>query len=635
MKALRESTPLALGLGVLIGLVMSVANVYLGLFAGMTVSASIPAAVISMGLLKGVLRRGTILENNMVQTVASAGESLAAGIVFTMPALVLTGVWSGFDFWRTTLVAMTGGLLGVLFMVPLRRSMIRDNPDLVFPEGVACAKVLQAGEEGGSGLRAIFSALLLGTGFKVLADGFKLFRSDLETAVAAGPVRTWVGIKASPALLAVGFIIGLPLSLQVFAGGALSWLVAAPLLAAGAGREGAALHAWLDDRVRFLGVGAMVVGGLWSILQIRHGIAAGLRETVSGYRAAAGRQAPPRTDTDLERRWLLLLTAATVLVVFGLYESFTGDAGLSLLATGLMVVCSFFFVAVAAYIVGLVGVSNSPVSGMTICAVLLTTAFVFLAGWSGKLAILATMGVAGVVCCATCTSGDVCQDLKTGQLVGATPARQQWGEVFGVVTASFVLAPVLSLLHRAYGIGTDAHLPPALQGHALEAPQAALFSSLMNGFFGDAVLPWDMIAWGAAVGLAVILVDQLLLAPRRSRFRLHLMPVAVGMYLSLGLSTSILAGGLCAWLLDRRLRERPAAERSRRQERGVLMASGLIAGEAVAGVLVAVPKAGRIVLPDLDGRWSPALSLLALAAVGLVLSRAGAREDPAPPPGAG
>jgi putative OPT family oligopeptide transporter len=626
MAEKAEFTALALGLGVLVGLVMTVANVYLGLYAGMTVSASIPAAVISMGLLRGVLRRGTILENNLVQTLASAGESLAAGTIFTVPALVLTGVWQDYDFWKTTLVAMTGGLLGVLFMVPLRRPMIVEREELVFPEGVACAKVLEAGDRGGSGLRLIFGALALGTLLKVATDAFRLLRAEAQAAVGLGPLRTFVGVKASPALVAVGAILGLPLSLQVFAGGALSWLVAAPLLSTSAefaGLEGEALSAALGARVAYLGVGAMVVGGLSSIVRIRHGIARGLRSTVSGLRPAEGSAAVPREERDLDRRWLLFLVLATCLAVLGLYRSFTGDLGVSLLATALMAVCSFFFVAVAAYIVGLVGVSNSPVSGMTICSVLLTSAFVALCGYSGELAILATMGVAGVVCCATCTAGDVCQDLKTGRLVGATPARQQVAEVIGVLSASFVLAPVLGLLHGAYGIGGDAHLPPELQGHALEAPQAALFGSLMDGFFGDTALPWDMIAVGAGVGLLIVVFDQLVLAARGSVFRLHLMPVAVGMYLSFGLSAGILLGGLCAFAAERMGRGAPAGARQRGRDRAVLLASGLVAGEAVAGVLVAVPRAREVALPDLEGPWSTPLALGALALLAALLVRAG------------
>jgi putative OPT family oligopeptide transporter len=316
---------------------------------------------------------------------------------------------------------------------------------------------------------------------------------------------------------------------------------------------------------------------------------------------------------DMSPKWLLFLIAATALVVAFLYMRVTnGIVGVSFLATILMTVCSFFFVAVAAYIVGLVGSSNSPVSGMTICSVLLTSGFVALFGFSGETAILATMGVAGVVCCATCTSGDVCQDLKTGHLVGATPFRQQWAEVLGVLTASFVMAPVLGLLHRAYGIGTDSHLPLELQGQALEAPQAGLFASLMDGFFGEAELPWNIIAFGMLAGLAIILVDQMFLRPKQAKFRLHVMPVAVGMYLPFGLSTAILLGGLLSLVVQRSSSRRgnSAKESSSGHERGVLLASGLIAGEAIAGVLIAIPKAQNIALPDWSGDWSMALSSL-------------------------
>jgi len=627
----REFTVLALGLGILVGLLMSVANVYLGLFAGMTVSASIPAAVISMGLLKGVLKRGTILENNIVQTVASAGESLAAGIIFTMPALIIAGVWTDFDYWTVTLVSMTGGMLGVLFMIPLRRPMIVEDPDLIYPEGVACSRVLRAGEEGGSGMRLVFGALGLGALVKALSDGVAATAGGLATAFTAGPSRLFLGVTASPALIAVGYIVGFNIAALVFVGGAVSWLVGAPYLTAtkeyllggsAVALSDPALEGLVKSDVRYLGVGAMIVGGLWSIIHIRKGIARGVRETFGGYRAAMTGEAPPvRTEQDMARRWVLLLLSATVLVVLLLYRQLTHDIGESLLATALMVVCSFFFVAVAAYIVGLVGSSNSPVSGMTICSVLLTSGVIALFGYSGEAAILATMGVAGVVCCATCTSGDVCQDLKTGHLVGATPRLQQWAEVIGVLTASFVMAPVLGLLHRGYGIATDAHLPLELQGNALEAPQASLFASLMEGFFGDSDLPWGLIAAGAAVGLVIVAVDQLLLAPRGSRFRLFVMPVAVGMYLPLGLSVAILLGGLVALLSSRRYRD--AGERAEAHEKGVLLSSGLIAGEAIAGVLIAVPKAAEIALPDWAGPWSPWLTAGVLAFVFTLLYRAG------------
>ncbi|MCP4093727.1 MAG: oligopeptide transporter, OPT family [Planctomycetes bacterium] len=632
---LREFTALAIVLGILVGLVMSLANVYLGLFAGMTVSASIPAAVISMGLLKGVFKRGTIHENNIVQTIASAGESLAAGIIFTMPALVIAGVWSDFDFWTTTLVSMTGGMLGVLFMIPLRRPMIVEDTDLIYPEGVACGKVLRAGEEGGAGMKMVFGALGLGALIKVLIDGVALLTAGLKTAVTIGSARIFAGIMASPALIAVGFIVGFNIATLVFLGGAISWFGAAPYLTATTeyladgvvvSLDNPALEGLVKADVRFLGVGAMIVGGLWSIIQIRKGIAQGVRETFGSYRAAMDEKEPPKQNNqDMDRKWLLLLMAATMMVVLFLYFRVTDSMAVSALATPLMVICSFFFVAVASYIVGLVGSSNSPVSGMTICSVLLTSGVIALFGYSGEIAILATMGVAGVVCCATCTSGDVCQDLKTGNIVGATPFRQQWAEVIGVLSASFVMAPVLGLLHRGYGIGTDAHLDEAFQGNALEAPQAQLFASLMDGFFGATDLPWDLIAAGAVVGLAIIFIDQLVLLPKRSKFRLFLMPVAVGMYLPLGLSVAILVGGIIAWIAGRAHADPESRERG--HEKGVLLSSGLIAGEAIAGVLIAIPMAAKIELPDMEGSISPWLTLVSVLVVASLLIRAGTSKN--------
>lgn len=626
----REFTFLAVSLGIVVGLVMSVANVYLGLFAGMTVSASIPAAVISMGLLKGVFKRGTIHENNMVQTMASAGESLAAGIIFTMPALVLTGVWTDFAFWPTTLVSMTGGLLGVLFMIPLRKPMIVEDQDLVYPEGVACAKVLRAGEEGGAGMKMVFGALGLGALIKVCADGLRLISGGLAGAFSLGGSRIFVGLTASPALIAVGFIVGFNIAMLVFLGGAASWFGVAPWLTAtrdyGVALDDPALQGLVKADVRYLGVGAMVVGGLWSIIQIRKGIGQGVRETFSGYKSSMAGQRPPMHERDMDRKWLLLLVLATTMIVLGLYMQVTHDFAISALATPLMVICSFFFVAVASYIVGLVGSSNSPVSGMTICSVLLTSAFIAGFGYSGEMAILATMGVAGVVCCATCTAGDVCQDLKTGHLVGATPYRQQWAEVIGVITASFVMAPVLTLLHNSYGIGTNAHLPQSAdRGLPLEAPQAQLFAKLMDGFFNNEVLPWDLIGIGAAIGLAIILIDQMMLAPKRSKFRLYVMPVAVGMYLPLGLSTAILLGGVVAWWSGRGHASEESRERG--HEKGVLLSSGLIAGEAIAGVLIAIPMAAEIALPNLENAFTLMLTAVATVGVVLLLVRTGALKN--------
>ena len=623
LSGVAEVTLRALILGVLVGGVMGIANVYLGLFAGMTVSASIPAAVISMGILRGLMRSGTILENNIVQTIASAGESLAAGIIFTMPALVIAGVWSDFDFWITTLVSITGGMLGVLFMIPLRKPMIVEDQELTYPEGVACAKVLQAGEEGGAGMRLIFGALGIGALFKLCAEAFSVFTGHLKASFALGKAHFFTGINAAPALIGVGFIVGANIATLVFIGGVTSWLIAGPTLIAMDydGLQSVAVDemaATVKPRLRMFGVGAMIVGGLWSIFMIRNGIARGLQETLGGYKASMhGTARPARTETDMETRWILLLVAATGAVILGLYHHVTGAIGVSILATVLMTICSFFFVAVAAYIVGLVGSSNSPVSGMTICSVLFTSAFIALFGYSGEMAILATMGVAGVVCCATCTSGDVCQDLKTGVLVGATPKRQQWVEVLGVLTSSFVMWWALQTLHSGYGIGTDAHLSETVKASTdpLEAPQAQLFANLMEGFFGERQLPWGLVAVGALIGIAIILVDQLLLKPAGSRFRMHVMPVAVGMYLPFGLTSAIFVGGLLAWFAGRNARSEEA--RHRGHERGIILASGLIAGEAIAGILIAIPAAAEVELPKLVENVSVLKAITTVAVIAL------------------
>ncbi|MFT5052461.1 MAG: putative OPT family oligopeptide transporter [Chlamydiales bacterium] len=606
----REVTVLAVVLGILIGAVMAMANVYLGLFAGMTVSASIPAAVISMGILRGLLKRGTILENNIVQTIASAGESLAAGIIFTMPALVIAGVWTDFDFVVTTLVSITGGMLGVLFMIPLRKPLIVEDENLTYPEGVACAQVLNAGEKGGPGMMLIFGGLAVGALIKLCTDGFSIMAANLTKVITIGKASFFTGLLAAPALIGVGFIVGINIAALVFLGGAISWLMAGPVLTAidyqaivSSAPE--SLTGAVKPHLRMFGVGAMIVGGLWSIYMIRNGIARGLQETMGGYRASMRSEVrPARTETDMEPKWILLMVAATMLIILWLYNHVTGNLGVSVLATVLMTICSFFFVAVAAYIVGLVGSSNSPVSGMTICSVLFTSGFIALFGYQGDLAIIATMGVAGVVCCATCTSGDVCQDLKTGALVGATPKRQQWVEVIGVITSSFVMWFALNLLHKGKGIGTNAHLSQAIQDttQPLEAPQAQLFANLMNGFFGDSTLPWDLIGVGAGIGILMIVLDQLWLKPRRAKFRLHVMPVAVGMYLPIGLTTAILLGGILAWWAGRRAMS--DAARLEGHENGIILASGLIAGEAIAGILIAgllvgVPAWAKSGMPQL------------------------------------
>ncbi len=580
--AARELTLRVFLLGLLLSAVMGAANVYLGLKAGMTVSASIPAAVVAMLILRGLLRTGTLLEANQVQTAASAGESLAAGIIFTLPALVLLGLWTEFPWWTTTLIALSGGVLGILFMIPMRRVFVlpSNDPDneLAFPEGVACARVLEAGDrgEGGAGdAWTIVWGALLGAAVKGLTSVVTLVRATVEGAVTAGGSVLYYGADISPALVAVGFIVRLNVAALIFIGGALAWLVALPILsAADASAEPALDQAWSlwSGQIRYIGVGAMVVAGLASIVKVRRSLLAALREL---RRRPDAHATTDDRDRDLPGAAIAGLAALAILIVGGLYFHLTGDLPITLATTVIMVILAFFLTAVASYIVGLVGNSNSPVSGMTITAVLVTGGLLLLFGFTGEDGILATLGVAAVVCCVACTSGDVCNDLKTGSLVGATPWRQQVMQIAGVAIAAGVMAPVLNLLHETWPLGS----------RELSAPQAQLFASLASAFFGEGTLPRDMVYAGAALGAAILVLDGFL-ARRGATFRAHLMPIAVGMYLPFGLATPILLGGLMAHALARGTKTHDEAES--RLSRGVLFGSGLIAGESLMGVGVAL-----------------------------------------------
>ena len=625
-----EFTLLSVGLGLIIALVMTAANVYLGLYAGMTVSASIPAAVLGMGAYRLVGQRD-ILGTNIVQTLASSGESLAAGAIFTIPALVLVGAWQDFKFWPTTLITMAGGLLGIAFMVPLRKLLIVDSPQLTYPEGLACAEVLKSGAGGGrGGLMVLVKGFLLGGTFKLGSAGLGLLSGTVEWAGRMGGRVFYFGSDLSPALLSVGFITGLEVSAQVFTGGVIAWLIGLPLLTppealAGAGAPEAAWGLW-STQIRYLGVGAMVVGGLWSIFSIRQGIFQGMGSLARSYRSEKIEAKPIRTEENMPGRVLLGLLAICAVMTFGVYWYLLKTPGLSLLTTGLMMAAAFLLTGVSSYIVGLVGSSNNPVSGMTISALLGTAGFFLVLGFKGDSAILATLGVAAVVCCAACSAADCSQDLKTGYLVGSTPKYQQYAEVIGAVVPAFIVAPVLSLMLHSYGIGSG----------GLKAPQATLFASLAGGIFGRGSIPYGMVGLGAALGIAMIAADAGLKSMgsrfRLLRFRLHVMPVAVGMYLPFSLSVPIFLGGLIRFLGQRALARRGAgakgkgaadAEGTNANEgatagaklmgsagaeaadgtgsdatdgsaadelgnAGVLLSSGLIAGESIVGVVIAV-----------------------------------------------
>lgn len=572
-QSVKELTVRAILLGLVLSVVMGAANVYLGLKAGMTVSASIPAAVIAMAILRIFFRSNNILEANQVQTAASAGESLAAGVIFTLPALILIGAWTEFDPWLTPLIAFSGGLLGILFMIPMRRVfVVGSSKELRFPEGVACATMLKsaAGQSTNrDGFLSIMVGLLAGSVFKFFGGFARLFVGTLEGATQLGKGLFFFGGDVSPALVSVGYIVGLPIAVLIFIGGALGWLIGIPILSLSSPIEGnlvdAAYGIW-STQVRYIGVGAMVVGGIASIIRVRLGLVQAVKEIKAGISRRVGEQPVDDLDRDIRPGAIIALSILAAILVGIVYYHMTSHIGITILITGIMLLMSFFFTAVASYIVGLVGNSNSPVSGMTITTVLFTGLLLVVLGYSGSEGMVAILGVASIVCCAACTSGDVCNDLKTGHIVGASPFRQQIMQIAGIALAALVMAPVLQLLHN--------NTPGGIGGRELPAPQAALFASLARGFFGEEGLPWNLVVIGAVLG-AIIWAADSALDKRGSSFRLHIMPIAVGLYLPFGLAVPILLGGILSHV-------------AKRDERGILFASGVIAGESLMGVGIAL-----------------------------------------------
>lgn len=589
MNTPKELTVRVIVLGLLLSVVMGAANVYVGLKAGMTVSASIPAAVMAMLLFRLFFKQSSILEANQVQTCASAGESLAAGIIFTMPAMILIGHWQSFDFWTVTFVALTGGLLGILFMIPMRRVFVVGNEDLPYPEGVACAAVLEAGESGeqDGAAASLIAGGILGGLFKAAAGFFALVSDSLQSARLMGDRILYFGGDLSPMLVAVGFIVRLNVAILVFIGGSIGWLIGIPLVGGGDQYPDAIDGAWTiwSTQIRYVGVGAMVVGGVSSLFAVRAGLKAAIVELSAGLRGKIAEDLVGQRDIPAGVI-ISLGVSCTAMLAFLNYR-FTGDVGITVLSTIVMLAMGFFFTAVASYIVGLVGNSNSPVSGMTITAVLAAGGLLWLFSYSGSQSMVATLGIAAVVCCVACTSGDVCNDLKTGSLVGAAPFRQQIMQIGGVVIASFVMAPVLTLLHN--------NTPGGIGGEQLSAPQASLFASLAKGFSGEGELPWDLIGVGAGIGVVILVIDEIL--KRTTRFRAHVMPIAVGMYLPFGLATPILIGGLIAHL---HARKSPREQHDKVLHRGILFSSGVIAGEALTAVLLAGLAAFGIASQDLQ-----------------------------------
>jgi len=623
----RQLTLRAILLSIVLTVVLAAANAYLGLFAGLTVATAIPAAVVSMGVLR-LFGRVSVLENNIVATGASAGSSIAAGTIFTIPALVLLGQWQHFRYWWVLAIAGLGGLLGVLFSVPLRRTLIIDQ-QLKFPEGVATAEVLKISADPGSGVRSLGLAALVAAVFKVALSGLKLSpESFTASGYLGGRTIGFFGFSLSPALLAVGYIVGLNIGVLMLSGGALSWWVFIPLYnvflhghdpvlaakLAGASAEDAAWLIW-SSQIRYIGVGAMLVGGLWSLWTLRGSLLSGIQSGLGHHQGGAG-DALPHTERDLPMGMILWGIVLFVLPLFALYYVVVGSLGVALAMAVIMVIAGFVFSSVSGYMAGLVGSSNNPVSGITISTILFAS-LVLLAmlGHGSTLGPVAAIMIGAVICSAASIAGDNLQDLKAGQLIGATPWRQQVMLAIGAVSSAAVMAPVLNLLLEAYGIGT-----PVREGVTpLAAPQATLMASVAKGIFIGG-LPWAMIATGVVVGVIVILIDESL-ARRGSAWRAPILAVAVGIYLPLELSTPIFAGGLLAHFVERRFRAGGGSfDPDKAGQTGLLFSAGLIAGEAILGVLLAIPivvsgNADVIAVRESlrPGQWAGVLALAFVA----------------------
>ncbi len=591
---LPETTVKAFILGALLSVILAAANAYLGLFAGMTVSACIPAAVISMVVLK-MFRNNNILENNIVQTAASAGEALAAGAIFTFPALVIFGYWTSFSYWETMLIALCGGVLGVLFTIPLRRALIVEQ-NLKFPEGVATAEVLKSGEEAGKSIRYLVTGALLGAILKFAEAGLKLWGAVGEAAGTIGnKIYAYVGLNQSPALMAVGYIVGLRISFLIFLGGAISWWVAMPiyLYLTGIPQDDTLVavggNIW-SSQIRYLGVGAMLVGGLWAIISLVKPIIAAVKNGLAAIRNKTGGANAIRTERDMPMGQVLIAIVAMIIPIFIIYLREIENVPITLFMAVIMLIAGFIFSAVAGYMAGLVGSSNNPISGVTI-ATILTSSLILLAlmGKDSTSGPVAAIMIGAVTCCAASIAGDNLQDLKAGYMLGATPRAQQIMLMVGVVAAAVALPVILNLLNTAYGIGAQSGRETALQ-----APQASLMASVAKGVFQGG-LPWTMVYIGMAIGVIIIIIDQIQEA-RKSEYRVPVLAVAVGIYLPFDLGSAVLVGGLVSWAVTRFQNKNPskaqpdvASATSRSERTGLLFASGLITGEALIGILLAVP----------------------------------------------
>ena len=574
-KVVPEFTVTALLIGILLAIVFGAANAYLGLLVGMTVSASIPAAVISMGIIRVILRKDSILENNMVQTIGSAGESVAAGAIFTLPALFLWAEEGKIAFpsiLSIAMIALFGGILGVCFMVPLRQALIvEEHGTLPFPEGTACAEVLLAGEEGGSKAGTVFAGLGIAAFYKFLADGMQLFPSEIGHAFK-NYSGAQIGMQVLPALGGVGYICGPKISSYMFAGGTLSWFVLMPMIALFGGDATifpasvsvsellatSGPSALWSNYIKYIGAGAVATGGIISLIKSLPLIVRTFKQALGSMKKNAGSGKQLRTEQDLPFPVLIgvILVIAVLIWILPIFP-------VNLVGALIIVVFGFFFATVSSRMVGLIGSSNNPVSGMTIATLLFATVILKVTGTTGLTGMVGAISIGGIICIVAAIAGDASQDLKTGFIVGATPSKQQVGEIIGVVASSAAIGFVLYLLNEAWGYGTE----------KIPAAQATMMKMLVEGIMNEE-LPWAMIL----IGVFIAIVVEILKMP--------VMPFAVGMYLPFSLSAGIMAGGIVRIFVEKK--KGTEAEKKARTDRGLLFTSGMIAGEGIIGILLAV-----------------------------------------------
>ncbi len=567
----RELTLRAIALGIALALILGAANAYLGLYAGLTVSASIPAAVISMAILR-MLGGSTILENNVVQTIASAGEAVAAGAIFTFPALIIMGGARSLPYVEVTALCVVGATMGALLVVFLRRAYIVEER-LPFPEGVACAQVLRAGDAAAN-VRPLVVGGMISASLKALQDVVGLIPGALSGARWIGGAAFAGSIDISAALLGVGYIIGVRIAALVFAGGAFAWLIAIPILTAFQSTHAipdaatTASQLW-SNQVRYLGVGAMLTGGVVTLWRLRTRISAAIADSV---RLMSTKQAAPtaREDTDLSPRAVMIAVGLCIPVIFAICLGLSGQIFLSAALAILLTLIGFFATAIAGYLTGIVGASNNPVSGVTVIVLLAVALFLRFVGVAGSVGPQLAILSGAIVCTAAAMAGDSTHDLATGFHVGATPRSLEIGVLVGAIAASFVMAPILNLLIAGYGIaGTS-----TARAGALAAPQAFLMAKVTQGVFRGG-LPLGTIASGAALAAILGFTDRHL-ERAGSKWRTPIMPVAIGLYLPFGLSVTIFLGALVHALFG--------SEQEDESGPGILLAAGLVAGEALMGV---------------------------------------------------